>query len=360
MTKRSDILNLIRWVAALMVVMGHLRSIIFEDYSSLVKNPFYKALYFITGLGHQAVILFFVLSGYLIGRTVIEKHKEGQFSLYSYIISRIVRIYIVLVPALLLTIILDKIGISIDNKFIYTTCDYITSLEKDPASRLTTLHALSSLIMLQNLWLPVLGSNGPLWSLSPEFWYYMIFPALIGVFYKGYQYQQYLLPILLVLIFLWIAPFSMFIYFLIWLCGLIAYFFQINGLYFRVLFMILFFASIIYSRIYTSNFQIEIIIAIALALLLSTLDNLKIDAKNGWLNRKMASFSYSLYLIHFPLGLCILVITDRFITPAIKIQMSIHSLIIFVVILLVIYVISYLFAKITEYKTDNLKKVFIN
>ena len=67
-------LDFIRWSAAMLVVVAHARHLLFVDYYLLVyKDPTFlhsisnKLFYFITGLGHEAVVLFFVLSGYLVG-----------------------------------------------------------------------------------------------------------------------------------------------------------------------------------------------------------------------------------------------------------------------------------------------------
>ena len=70
----SNTLNFLRWLSALMVVIGHLRSFLFVEYN-LVENKtvFIKLFYFITGFGHQAVIVFFVISGYLVGGGSVEK-----------------------------------------------------------------------------------------------------------------------------------------------------------------------------------------------------------------------------------------------------------------------------------------------
>ncbi|WP_131535929.1 acyltransferase family protein [Pedobacter nototheniae] len=359
MTKRSDILDFIRWVAAFMVVSGHIRSILFNDYSASIHNPIYKALYFVTGFGHQAVIVFFVLSGYLIGRSVVAQLKNGKFNLSNYLISRFSRIYIVLLPALILTWLVDKTGTFIDQKGIYTSCDYITSLQKDPAGRLTILHFLSSLTMLQNIWLPVLGSNGPLWSLSPEFWYYMIFPALAGIFFYRFNYKRFLISILIIFIFLYFSPLSVISYFLIWLCGLLAYFIKPQNLIIRYLSLAAFGITLCYSRIYDLNFTCELAIAVTLALALTTFDDHEKILKAKWFNQKMASFSYSLYLIHYPVGLFILIAIDRFITPIVKIEMNFYSLFLYLLTLIIIYFISYFFAKATEYKTSDLKKILI-
>lgn len=60
--------DLIRGCSALLVCLGHLRNTMFVDYSALIHpNIAIKVFYAVTSLGHQAVMVFFVLSGYFVG-----------------------------------------------------------------------------------------------------------------------------------------------------------------------------------------------------------------------------------------------------------------------------------------------------
>src|SRR5450432_3682938 len=71
-------LDLIRTVAAWAVMWGHLRNLFFVDSQQVLhRNPTLNFIYFVTGFGHQAVVVFFVLSGFLISSTVIKKHMFG-------------------------------------------------------------------------------------------------------------------------------------------------------------------------------------------------------------------------------------------------------------------------------------------
>jgi len=53
-------LDLIRGFSALVVCSGHLRSVTLVDFPDIEGqiNVFQKAFYFVTGLGHQAVMIF--------------------------------------------------------------------------------------------------------------------------------------------------------------------------------------------------------------------------------------------------------------------------------------------------------------
>ncbi|MEZ4800700.1 MAG: acyltransferase family protein [Flavobacteriales bacterium] len=81
-------LDLLRGIAAFLVLIGHLRSITFVDFS-LIQNPsvFVKFFYFITDLGHEAVMIFFVLSGFFIIKSIVESTQSGNWSWKKYATS---------------------------------------------------------------------------------------------------------------------------------------------------------------------------------------------------------------------------------------------------------------------------------
>ena len=58
------------------------------------------AAYGISNLGHQAVIIFFALSGYLVGGSVINAIRRSEWSWVRYLTQRLVRLWLVLLPAL--------------------------------------------------------------------------------------------------------------------------------------------------------------------------------------------------------------------------------------------------------------------
>lgn len=63
-------LDLMRYVAALLVVLGHFRADFFVNYDQLPASQhggITQIIYVLTSLGHSSVLIFFVLSGYLVG-----------------------------------------------------------------------------------------------------------------------------------------------------------------------------------------------------------------------------------------------------------------------------------------------------
>ena len=104
-------LNTLRAAAAIIVCLGHVRGYILVPRAE-IRGAFNEGMYALTSLGHGAVMVFFVLSGYFVGGSVIRGRRRGTFRWADYLISRSIRLWVVLIPALLLTLIADRIGIA--------------------------------------------------------------------------------------------------------------------------------------------------------------------------------------------------------------------------------------------------------
>lgn len=354
-TKRSIFIDTLRWFSAFLVVSGHIRSVLFSDYMPSITQPLIKAFYFVTGFGHQAVIVFFVLSGYLVGGSVITQLKYGTFQLKKYAINRFTRLYAVLILALILTFVFDKIGSFINTTGVYTSINDLTSLAQGPIFRDDLKHLICSALMLQTIVLPPLGSNGPLWSLANEFWYYIIFPVIAGVFYIKNNYLQSIIYPMIILLFFYFMPFDICLYLLIWMMGLIPYFVKKQSRWLKYVSVIAILGLLISNRLLNIGTFSDFALALFIALCISTYDNAAKVSRSKNKHQFLASFSYSLYLIHYPLQLLVLVIINEYITPAIKIAPSITTFMIYGACLLICYLLSYLVATFTEYQTDRLR-----
>lgn len=117
--------------------------------------------------GHQAVIVFFVLSGYVISMAAAARENTGR----SFLVARLSRLWSVLVPALMLTIACDVIGLHIGTQpGVYNGVHF-----NQPVLRVG-----AALLFLSESWVSIQPlSNGVIWSLCCEFWYYMMFAAWI-------------------------------------------------------------------------------------------------------------------------------------------------------------------------------------
>lgn len=167
----SIYLDLVRFFASSLVVLYHSQYI-------------YKTGLLITDFGHEAVIVFFVLSGYVIA--FVADTKEN--TLKSYALSRLARIYSVAIPAIVATVILDYAGNAI------ASAVYDGRFPNDfPVFRLFT-----STLYLNEIWAISiqLFSNVPYWSINYEVWYYISF-AVLTYFTGPKRWILFILAILL-------------------------------------------------------------------------------------------------------------------------------------------------------------------
>lgn len=180
----SQLLYCARWVGTLLVLAVHASSI-FINYGGAENtepSPFLNAWRFVVSfeLGHQAVVGFFVMSGFLVGGAALAHLREEKPFLLDYFIHRIARIYLVLIPAILLTIVVDGAGRAL---FAGLGVYEIPSLQAHYDPRLI----LTDLLNLQGIVAKFYGTNGPLWSIAYEFWYYVLFPLLFLPFSRTYS-----------------------------------------------------------------------------------------------------------------------------------------------------------------------------
>ena len=99
-------LDLVRGLAALTVLLGHARVGVWVEFSALPTEQqtlLSSAFFVVARLGHEAVMIFFVLSGFLVGGKIIERVKAGSFYLADYALDRSTRILLPLIPACILT-----------------------------------------------------------------------------------------------------------------------------------------------------------------------------------------------------------------------------------------------------------------
>lgn len=175
----SQLIDACRWLGALAVAALHANNF-FVNQGDIMSAPHPPPVYlwwFFTAAecGHQAVVGFFVISGYLVGGGVLARMRAGQVDLRSYFIHRVSRIYVVLGPALLLTLCLDFAG----RTFFPDARVYRWPVFEGHDS--ATLF-FATLANFQEIFFSYFGTNGPLWSLACEFWYYIFFPLLLAPF----------------------------------------------------------------------------------------------------------------------------------------------------------------------------------
>lgn len=214
-----------RAVAASVVVLGHLRDLLLQNYEQSgpeglgeggTDQPLITALYALSGFGHAAVITFFVLSGFWITRSVVRRAAAPDFWTV-YLIDRLTRLWVVLVPVLVIGALLDLFGFHVLEAPVLWGATGSTAVPPTALSSLGVWPFFANLFFLQALASPVFGTNSPLWSVAFEFWYYVWFPALwLAVRYRRWSLALLSLPLGL------LNP-EMYLGFVSWLVGSLLY-----------------------------------------------------------------------------------------------------------------------------------------
>lgn len=222
------LLDVLRGPAALLVLVGHWRNLFFKDFPEVASPGLaLKAFYLFTGAGHEAVMLFFVLSGCVIAHVIYGLQERGKWTWPGYLSARLTRLWIVLIPALLLTAFWDGIGmwLAAGKASIYQGEGFGNILNQPVAALSSPEVFVGNVFFLQRILVPTFGSNGPVWSISYEFVYYLAYPLLLGalVLFRG-RLLAGLASVALAAGLLVFSGKSISAGFMIWMFGVAAYF----------------------------------------------------------------------------------------------------------------------------------------
>lgn len=170
-------LDAIRWVAASIVMVNHVGEQMLVALSELPPGartlPHY-GFSFVSGFAHYAVIVFFVLSGYLVGGSYCAAQARGRPDLGGYALKRLTRLWVVLLPTLLFTYVATQVGSSLAP----------AAYSEKQLGALTGGDLVCNALFLQNVFCLRFGGNDSLWSLFNEFWYYVAFPLTVATFFS--------------------------------------------------------------------------------------------------------------------------------------------------------------------------------
>lgn len=308
-TVASVLLDAVRGVAALLVCVYHARYFLFMDYSQLTQHrSLWFVPYMICGLGHQAVLVFFVLSGYLVGGSAIRSIERGKWSWRDYLLHRGVRLWLVLIPALLIGGAMDAFALHkhlAPGLYGGLVPNHITFPVRP---NMTWKAFFGSLFFVQKILTPVFGSNGALWSLANEFWYYLIFPLGLLAVHGRYALWQKLVCAAACVAACWFVGHDILMLLPVWLLGalLAALPVRANPAWARWVALLLYCPFFVaFSRGDPSglNFRDYAISAATFAFLWVLLGAQKPFRKEWFVkpSREVAGFSYTLYLFHTPL-----------------------------------------------------------
>ena len=186
----TDFLDGWRGIAAVMVAISHARYLVAanyhegllshaSEYSTLGKLAFWFFALF--RFGHQWVLFFFILSGFVIHLRYAKKlalavdRSTVLFGWREFVWRRFRRLYPPLLLAIAVTYLLDRLGTTPGAPGYYGSQAVQASLAHfRPVHSVVTL--LGNLTFTMRCYTHCWGSDGPLWSLHYEWWFYMFYP----------------------------------------------------------------------------------------------------------------------------------------------------------------------------------------
>ncbi len=230
---KSFYLECLRVFAAFYVFIYHVSSETIHDIPYLSNQGFASFLHLNYSTAHCFVMIFFVLSGYLI---TMSASKPG-ITFRVFITNRLGRLYSVLIPSLLFSFLLAYF-------FKFSSYDIGRDIEN---LSLPLQRGLLNLFFLGQAYTlcSVPPFNGAFWSVQYEFIYYLF----IGVFITIRNWWKYL--ILFVLLFIsWIKILMLFP---VWLMGSCLYYIEKKYKMKMSISIIIFFVSLGYLIYYLSN-----------------------------------------------------------------------------------------------------------
>ncbi len=360
LTERASVhLDMARGAAALAVLVGHVRGLFFVEYRELSHHSLpVSALYAATALGHQAVVVFFVLSGFFIVSSIADSFEQRKWSWTAYLVNRITRLSLVLIPSLILCCILDHIGMAIAVTAPLYQHPVANLFTNSIASLETFRNFVGNLFYLQGILVQPFGSNAPLWSLSYEFWYYIIFPLTLCALVKRYRSPARIAYFVLAIVVTWCVGYTIALYFLVWLLGGAIAVSRVvkwspvrfSGAIVAAAIPLLLVLGLSVAHPLNSPFLMDAIVALAFGLWIYAVveaPEKPILALYSKPARLFAGFSYTLYLTHFPI---VFLLRSRIIGPRLWNPTVVH----FVYALLITAgatLVAYLLALGTETKT---------
>lgn len=270
---QSALLDWTRGLAAQAVLIGHVITASDAESRILIQDA--------------GVVMFFVLSGFLIAHSTLR--KAGAYTFTEYFCDRASRIFVPYVPAVIF-IILAGIVFSLPGPY-------------DPVTALANLAMLQDFPLYRYVSFPEferIGTGRPLWSVAMEWWFYMAF-ALVA-FRRPPLWSW---PLLIIGAFIAAFNFTVGVLAFTWTLG------ALGALLFarlpRAPWLLISIGLISLAgyryAISTDQFydlSVNLLVGAAFVAALKAVENWQLPSLVSSIGAGMAAFSYTLYLIHYP------------------------------------------------------------
>lgn len=312
------VLHHMRWVAAFMVAYSHVRQNLLVDYADLPHPGIVdKLLFAFSNYGFAGVIIFFVLSGFLVGEKAIGLFNSPAIATeWPYFLAdRFSRIFVVLWPTLLLCLVLLLfLFAAAANAPFMTAAHWGWAMQQPIESDSSPFRWFNAAVLLNEFNSETLTLDSPLWSLAYEWFYYMAALGIVLALRRVHSPAALAIIAYAAVLFVAALVNNREILYLgvVWLLGVGAnVLFRQHVLkipFLRWLGLALVIGSLIAVRFMTVN---PLVLGAAVAFMIAHCGWAQWRGGARW-GEKLASFSYSFYLVHFPITLLVLGLLYRF------------------------------------------------
>ena len=314
-------------------------------------------------IGNEAVMIFFVLSGFLVGGSVLRSLKKNRFSWSDYLTKRLTRLWVVLIPALLVGYAIDHAGVAFFGAHsIYASPPGQLIVGGDLASRLGILTLVGNLFFTQGILVQNLGVNESLWSLTFEFWYYLLFPLLAVALLSRLKLTGRVLAVACFAAVSYFVGSWIMLHFPIWMLGAAVAWLpaKLSERTARALALVMALVLVLSMPVFraasVSIYLAEWGMAIGSGCLIYLIKHLESRRRPDWYSAVSGFFSrisYTLYLVHLPLAVLLCAVLNR---PWHIWAKTGANLAIWIATNVFVIVVAYGFYRLFEANTDAVRK----
>jgi len=307
---RIKILDSIRGIAALVVLFHHIFKLNTLAFKENLNDWMFALSAFISERNHDAVLVFFIISGISIGLTVSKRPVSSTESCNQYLYRRFKRIlpiyWLSLIVALFFGLVMGQGHL------------------KD----FSMLNLLGNFFFLQTSssipqsWFVPYGLNGPLWSLAFEMFFYLLFPILFILSRKHFsdysiytKYSAMLIVALFCIVFnkkvIFIPYLIFYVSFLIWYQGYVISKFFTGGKTHHIFFLVngILGISLLFLRDIIPSDSLQVIgkgmcIGSIFYFGVIVFSRFNFNIVGGFINKAFFNIgegSYAIYALHYPI-----------------------------------------------------------
>lgn len=309
-SQRIKSLDSFRGIACLIVLFHHIFKLNKTMFIEIFSPSTLSILDFVSELNYEAVMFFFVLSGFSIGLSLKNKTSLSKPDLNEYFYRRLRRILPIYILALLVALVFGV---------------FSNSLHLDVFSfknLLGNIFFMQTLSYVTESWFIPFGLNDPLWSISYEMFFYLIFPVVLFVNNKYFRSTNVLIKYGLFYVVCLVAitfnkrvvfiPHFLFLWgFLTWILGYITAVFYLKSKKYHLFFIILFLFGIT-VQIFKDSISSYSIVSGSEGIIIGSLFYFAVlaikkvnfsalDSVFNFFFYKIGKGSYAIYALHYPI-----------------------------------------------------------